>query len=241
MSFSNVYEDPERASAYAQLEFPGTYYLAYRDLPALYREHARRGRALDFGCGAGRSTRFLETLGFEAIGIDISAEMIERARARDPQGDYRVIADGDFAALPAGSFDLVQSVFTFDNIPGRDHKVELFAGLSALLAPAGRLVSLVSSPDIYVNEWASFSTKPFASNFVARSGDIVYTEMKDVPDRRPVQDVLCPHEEYLEVYRRSGLALVAEHRPLGREDEGIAWVSETRVAPWVVYVLESAE
>ena len=241
MSFSNVYEDPRRASAYAQLEFPGTYYLAYRDLPALYREHVRGTRALDFGCGAGRSTRFLASLGFQAIGIDISAEMVERARARDPRGDYRVIADGDFTALPAGAFDLVQSVFTFDNVPGRDHKVSLFAGLAALLAPAGRLVSLVSSPEIYVNEWASFTTKPFAGNFVAKPGDFVYTEMKDVPDRRPVQDVLCPHEEYLEVYRRAGLRVVAEHRPLGRDDEGIAWVSETTVAPWVVYVLERGE
>ena len=54
-------------------------------------------------------------------------------------------------------------MFTFDNVPGRDHKVELFAGLGRLLAPEGRLVSLVSSPDIYVNEWASFTTKRFAS------------------------------------------------------------------------------
>lgn len=240
MSFSNVYEDPERAAAYAQLEFPGTYYLAYRDLPAIYREHVRGRRALDFGCGAGRSTRFLETLGFEVTGIDISAEMIERARERAPAGDYRVIADGDFSALPRGTFDLVQSVFTFDNIPGREHRIALFAGLASLLAPAGRLVSLVSTPEIYVNEWASFTTRQFATNFHAKPGDFVYTEMRDVPDRRPVQDVLCPHEEYLELYRRAGLRVIAEHRPLGREGEGIAWVSETKVAPWAVYVLAVA-
>ena len=29
VSFSNVYDDTERAKAYAALEFPGTYYLAY--------------------------------------------------------------------------------------------------------------------------------------------------------------------------------------------------------------------
>ncbi len=240
VSFSNVYEDPDRAAAYAKLEFPGTYFLAYRDLPALYREHVSGRRALDFGCGAGRSTRFLDSLGFETVGVDVSAEMIERARSRNPSGDYRVIGDGDFRTLPAGAFDLVQSVFTFDNIPGHDHKVELFAGLAARLAPAGRIVSLVSAPEIYVNEWASFTTRPFASNFVAKPGDFVYTEMKDVSDRRPVQDVLCPHAEYLEIYRRAGLNVVAEHRPLGRADEGIAWLSETTVAPWVVYVMERA-
>ncbi len=240
MSFENVYEDPERAAAYARLEFPGTYHLAYRDLPEILRRHVTGRRALDFGCGAGRSSRFTAALGFAVTGIDISADMVRLARERDPQGDYRAIADGDFSSLPVGAFDLVQSIFTFDNVPGREHKVALFSGLRERLAPGGRLVSLVSSPDIYVNEWASFTTKRFAGNFTATTGDDVYTEMTDVPDRRPVRDVLWPHAAYLDVYAAAGLAVEAEYRPLGRDDEGIAWVSETRVAPWVIYVLRPA-
>jgi len=39
--FGNVYEDQERARAYATLQFPGTYYLAFRDLPALIRRYNR--------------------------------------------------------------------------------------------------------------------------------------------------------------------------------------------------------
>ncbi len=240
MSFSNVYEDPRRAAAYATLEFPGTYFLAYRDLPALFREHVHGRCALDFGCGAGRSTRFLARLGFEATGVDVSAEMVRLARERDPGGDYRVIADGDFSALPAGGFDLVQSLFTFDNVPGRDHKTALFAGLRERLAPGGRLVSLVSTPEIYVNEWASFTTKDFPGNRAAKAGDPVHTRMVDVEDPRPVEDVLWPHEDYLDVHAGAGLRAVAEHRPLGRADDGVAWVSETRVAPWAIYVLERA-
>lgn len=240
MAFENVYEDPRRAAAYASLEFPGTYHLAYRDLPTLYREHVHGSRALDFGCGAGRSTRFLKAHGLDAIGIDISADMVRLARERDPQGDYRVIADGDFRALPLRGFDLVQSVFTFDNIPGRERRIALLAGLGALLAEEGRLLNLVSSPDIYVNEWASFTTRAFAGNFTAKCGDPVFTVMTDVEDQRPVEDVLWPHLDYLDVYGRAGLAVVAEHRPLGRDDEGIAWVSETHIAPWVIYVLKRA-
>ena len=37
MQFKNVYEDDIRADAYAGLEFPGTYYLAYRDLPEIIK------------------------------------------------------------------------------------------------------------------------------------------------------------------------------------------------------------
>lgn len=53
MGFSNVYEDGKRAEAYSKLEFPGTYYLAYRDLPKIIRRYVRGRKAIDFGCGTG--------------------------------------------------------------------------------------------------------------------------------------------------------------------------------------------
>ena len=74
MNFTNCYEDEKRASAYATLEFRNTYYLAYRDLPQIIQAHVGGQEAIDFGCGTGRSTRFLRRLGFEATGIDIAPE-----------------------------------------------------------------------------------------------------------------------------------------------------------------------
>jgi SAM-dependent methyltransferase len=238
-TFRNVYGDRARADAYARLEFQNTYYLAYRDLPAIIRGCASGRRAVDFGCGAGRSTRFLRGLGFEVTGVDIAVEMLERARAADPGGDYRLIPDGDVGVLERGAWDLVLSVFTFDNVPTIAKKAALLTGLRGLLAPDGRLVSLVSSPEIYVNEWASFSTKDFPENRAARDGDTVRIVMLDVEDRRPVEDVVCGDACYRELYARAGLAVLEVHRPLGREDEPYPWVSETRIAPWVIYVLAS--
>jgi SAM-dependent methyltransferase len=238
MTFHNVYEDERRAESYARLEFPGTYYLAYRDLPAIVSAHVSDRTALDFGCGAGRSTRFLAKQGFNVTGVDISPDMIRKAREIDPDGDYRVIGDGDFSQFSEGSFNLVQSVFTFDNVPTRERKVSIFNGLRNLLSEGGKVVSLVSSPEIYKHEWASFTTKDFPENQTAKTGDRVRCIMTDVEDRRPVEDVIWYDEDYRSVYDEAGLEVVATYKPLAREDEPFQWVNETRIAPWVIYVLQ---
>src|ERR1035438_1060461 len=72
VTFANCYEDGARAQAYATLEFKNTYHLAYRNIPAILGEHVRGRKSLDFGCGTGRSTRFLRQLGLEVTGAQNS-------------------------------------------------------------------------------------------------------------------------------------------------------------------------
>src|SRR5512135_41393 len=140
--FFNVYDDKARADAYAALEFPGTYYLAFRDVPRILREHIRGRKAVDFGCGTGRSTRFLRNLGYDVVGVDISAQMLAQAQVRDPEGEYRLVPDGDVGGLSPNSYDLVFSAFTFDNVPTMERKVTLFRSLGRLLKSHGRIVNL---------------------------------------------------------------------------------------------------
>ena len=157
MEFSNSYEDARSAEAYSKLDFPGTYYLAYRDLPEIIFGNVKGKKAIDFGCGTGRSPRFLQKYGFDAIGIDIAEDMSKRAREIDPERAYRLIEDGDFSQFKDDAHDLILSAFTFENIPTIEKKVKILAKLSGLLKSEGRIVNLVSSPEIYRNEWASFS------------------------------------------------------------------------------------
>lgn len=239
--FVNCYEDLKRAEAYAKLEFAGTYYLAYRDLPAIFAERIKGKEAIDFGCGTGRSTRFLREHGFHATGIDISEDMVRKARELDPGGDYRPIEDGEFSQFAPGAYDLVLAAFTFDNIASEEKKVRLFQGLGGLLNPAGRIVMVVSSPEIYLHEWASFSTKDFPENRQARSGDVVKIIVTDHEDRRPVEDIVWTDKAYGEVFAKAGLAVVESYKPLATGDELYTWVSETAVAPWVIYVLRRVE
>jgi SAM-dependent methyltransferase len=240
MEFANVYDDAKRAEAYAKLEFPGTYYLAYRDLPEIIFKHVRGRVAIDFGCGTGRSTRFLEKLGFDAVGVDIAEDMIRQARQTDPKGDYRLIKEGDFSGFERDAYDLILSAFTFDNIPTEKKKVDLFAKLGGLLRTEGKIVNLVSSPEIYVNEWASFSTKDFPENRDAKCGDKVKIIVTAIDDKRPVEDIIWPDEDYRETYSKAGLKLIQTHKPLARQGEPFKWVNETKIAPWVIYVLRKS-
>jgi len=239
MSFFNVYDDAKRAEAYSKLEFPGTYYLAYRDLPKIILEHVKGREAIDFGCGTGRSTRFLKKLGFHAVGVDIAEDMIKKARELDPRGDYRLVKEGDFSQFMNSTFDLVLSVFTFDNIPTMESKVRNFRRLGDLLKnDGGRMVNLVSSPEIYTNEWTSFSTKDFPENKLAKSGDKVRIIQLDTEDKRPVVDIVWTDESYREVFQKAELELVKTYKPLAKEREPYKWVNETKIAPWVIYVLK---
>ena len=236
-NFANCYEDVNRASAYATLEFANTYYLAYRDLPEIVAQYVTGTKAMDFGCGTGRSTRFLRKLGLTVTGVDISEDMLRMARATDPTGDYRLVPGDNLDEFPVASFDLVLSAFTFDNIPGAT-KTRIFRDLAKLLKPAGILVNLVSSPQIYTHEWASFSTKNFPANAAARSGDVVRIVVTDHQDRRPVEDILWTDASYRAVYREAGLEIVRMFEPIAKGDEPYSWVNETRIAPWVIYVLK---
>jgi ubiquinone/menaquinone biosynthesis C-methylase UbiE len=240
VKFANTYGDARYAAAYAELEFHATYYLAYRDLPELILANTNKGGdALDFGCGAGRSTRFLKQLGFETIGVDIAEDMLNIASATDPAGNYVRVEDGDLGILKDNSFDLVLSAFTFDNIPTRSAKTLLFRELSRVLRKNGVIVNLVSSPEIYTNEWMSFSTRDYPENRQAKSGDVVKIIITDIDDKRPVEDIVCSPEDYASIYDRSGLKTITCIKPLATGDEPYEWVNETRIAPWTVYVLKS--
>lgn len=237
MGFTNIYEDAKRANSYAQLEYPGTYYLAFRDIPALIHKHISGTQALDFGCGAGRSSRFLKNLGFQVTGVDISADMIAHAQASDLNGDYRLVDDGDLSAIEAHAFDLILAAFPFDNIPSEQHKLHLFKSLGEKLDDNGKLIVLVSTPDVYLHEWVSFTTRAFPENRLKKDGDTVKIIMLDVDDDRPVEDVLCSGKRYRELFDKARLNMLEAHYPLGNADDPFAWKSENKVAPWCLYVV----
>lgn len=66
-------------------------------------------RVLDIGCAqGGLAAALAERLGrFEYTGVDVNADMVERARARFPAHRFHRVREGDYSALGAETFDLV--------------------------------------------------------------------------------------------------------------------------------------
>lgn len=81
----NTAYNQDEASKYAQLSLlgEGTIYLSFRDLKQMITssfpsQQLQKLKTVDYGCGAGRSTRFLKSIGISDVkGFDISEDMIQ--------------------------------------------------------------------------------------------------------------------------------------------------------------------
>ncbi|GLZ46578.1 hypothetical protein Acsp06_27630 [Actinomycetospora sp. NBRC 106375] len=79
-----------------------------------------RGRAVDFGCGAGRLTHGLCRAGFaDVVGLDISPTMLEKAReiVDDPAARFQLAEGPELDGVAAGSADLVYTNRVLQHMP----------------------------------------------------------------------------------------------------------------------------
>ncbi|EQD39279.1 Methyltransferase type 11, partial [mine drainage metagenome] len=100
------------------------------------------GLVLDLGCGEGRLSRDLRTLGFEVIGTDYSMELVAAARAADQAGTY-VQADAAHLPFQDASFDLVVAFMSLQDMDQMDLAV---AETTRVLRPGGRVCLAVVHP-----------------------------------------------------------------------------------------------
>lgn len=89
------------------------------------------GRALDFGCGAGRLTEAMCAYAEPVTGVDISPGMLAKARERGGRGVY-------VETLPEGPFDWINSFIVLQHIPP-ERGMALIDELLARLAPGAHL------------------------------------------------------------------------------------------------------
>ena len=111
--------------------------------------HATNGRALEFAIGTGRVALPLSQRGVDVQGIDLSAAMVERLRAK-PGGDRLHVGIGDFSTTTVeGEFSLVYLVYnTIENVTTQAGQVASFRNAAGHLVPGGVFVIECLMPDL---------------------------------------------------------------------------------------------
>lgn len=103
------------------------------------------GRALDVGCGTGRSLQALGVAGFDASGIDPSRGMMEIARER--LGNGVELQVGGLPDLPPGpSVDLVTAFNDIINCVSASELDAAIAALASRVVPGGLLLFDANAP-----------------------------------------------------------------------------------------------
>ncbi len=133
--YRRVYAHRDVASARTEVAF-----LAQRGLA---------GRVLDLCCGFGRHTLALRELGVDAVGLDLSMDLLREARQLEhaSQLEGRLLR-GDAAALPfrRGVFDGVVNLFSSFGYFGELGDARMLSEIARVLRPGGVAILDLMNP-----------------------------------------------------------------------------------------------
>jgi SAM-dependent methyltransferase len=110
---------------------------------------AGNGRALELAIGTGRVAIPLRERGVSVTGIELSAPMIERLRAKADEATIPVIAGDMTSTVAPGEYSLVYLVFnTIANLLSQAEQVACFRNAARHLVPGGRFVVELWVPEL---------------------------------------------------------------------------------------------
>jgi SAM-dependent methyltransferase len=204
-------------------------------------ELAGDGAALELGIGTGRIALPLAQRGVRVHGIDLSAAMVARLRAKPGSEDIEATI-GDFATTTVdGTFSLAYLVVnTIMNLTSQDEQIACFRNVAAHLEPGGCFVIEVGVPQLQrlppgetVRAFDISSTRLGFDEYDVASQGLVSHHYRTVDGKLDVQSVpfryVWPSELDL-MARLAGLTL--RERWGGWEREPFTSDSEMHVSVW---------
>jgi arsenite methyltransferase len=188
-------------------------------------------RVLDLGCGAGWATRLLARLvsegpeGFgQVVGIDVSDEMIRRARAASKEFENILYVWGSAQQIPweENFFDKMLSVESFYYYADQERAL---AELFRVMAPRGRMFILINlyRDNPYSLQWVDKLKVPVHVRSEAEYVELIKKHgFEDVEARRIPDDTHTPDDyqtksfrslEDLRAFKRIGALLLMASKP----------------------------
>ena len=188
-------------------------------------------RVLDLGCGSGWATRLLARTvgegpeGFgQVVGVDVSDEMIRRARAASKDFDNVMYVCGSAQQIPweENFFDKVLSVESFYYYADQERAL---AELFRVMAPQGRLFILINlyKDNAYSLQWVDKLKVPVHVRSAAEYVELLKrhafenVEWRQIPDDTPTPDDYQTKSfhslEDLKAFKRTGALLLMASKP----------------------------
>jgi len=124
-------------------------------------------KVLDLGCGDGiLYSLFFENNGFDYTGIDISPDMIQQAKEKNPKGNFIVGSGANFSKDITSNYDFVISNMLFPSISDFTVFNNIFMEVSKVLKPGGYFIATIMNPcfDGYMQKML-FDRKDIETNF----------------------------------------------------------------------------
>jgi ubiquinone/menaquinone biosynthesis C-methylase UbiE len=112
----------------------------------IYKELLSKGdKILDLGCGNGRLYDYLADNDIDYVGVDVSAELLNKARLKNRKsknGRQCTFKKGSFLDLPyvRPVFNKIYCVASFHHIPGRKYRLQALENMKKILKDDGTLV-----------------------------------------------------------------------------------------------------
>jgi len=228
----------------------GSIWLIYKHAELAVRKWVNPKRstcALDWGCGAAKSTLWLKSVGvFDRVdGADVNKSMIKESTSRDPTGHYIFALNGKLPSSNALKYDLVLSISVVVEIPTQASMRAYASEAFRILRPGGLALVTAATDESRdpANDYVSFSYLPTnpdtdPHNQHLKPGDPVLVQNRQ---GLVMKDFAWSRLEYENAFTSSGFKVLEVTRTLGDLSDPFEWKDELRVPSDYVFVFEKPE
>jgi glyoxylase-like metal-dependent hydrolase (beta-lactamase superfamily II)/SAM-dependent methyltransferase len=218
------------AELYGSLGIEGTTYQIGFDAVATLLGDIRGKTFLDFGCGTGRSARFLKQLGAQHVyAVDHDQNMIDQALSQELAGVTVLRIDGPIP-LPDASVDGVVCMSVFIEIRTRDAMRGACTEIARTLRPGAPFILESSSPVAFGHAFRSYSYPPAGP---LRSGETTPCVVNAPGGQFVIEDTYWTEDDYVDAIEQAGLTVTTIDYPLPRDPA--AWFTdEASIPPCII-------